>query len=109
MTEQHHYTEAEKVVQLTRLSNYGTDYEYLLTDGNGNSYNLGYGRHSRAGLVDALRSRWDNVEKVTGIKAWKREKGMRLISEDGTWNISITGRTLRDCICEGCWPGIDRD
>ena len=93
-----------KFYKLERLRNRGTSYEITISDGE-QTYRVAYTpRHSRDGLLRAIRSTGKEIVTALGmpdtalVHAGKRaEDGFTL--ED--WQIRFSGRTQRDAISNG--------
>ena len=97
----------EQERKLNRIKNRRTLYETILTNGE-KTYLFCYtGRRSRGGLVEILRKRIDDIEKIVGMNfiekhslAWKAV-GEKWYFIGTKWEIRFSRRTHRQCILEG--------
>jgi len=63
-------------------------------------------RKTRAGLADAVRNRWDRIERITGVAGWHYAKRAEDGVYEGPWRIRFTGRTEIEAKRSGELPWI---
>ena len=93
---------AEQERKLTRIKNYHTRYEAIITDGT-ITYLLAYicGK-SFSNLYRATANRVAEVNKVTNAETWIQNRKLTA----GTFEIKYSGRTQREAILDGEYPYV---
>lgn len=96
--------------RLERLRLFSTRYEIELRHTDGRAYLVLYtARRTFAGMIGAVRERWDDVAALTGVDSWDAG-GKRNATEgrvtSGEWSIRFSGRTQRECYITGELPFV---
>lgn len=108
-------TKPELIERLTRLQGRKTLYEIIIEcTETGARYLMSYSdRWTRSSIVTDIRERVEAIRKVTGVadEAWERGNKVAdpITGRDAqghTWKIRKSGRTQRECYCEGELPWI---
>ena len=89
------------IEKLERLRNYGTRYEIAAINGVQRIRIAYTSRHSRQGLLAAVRRNGPEVVKLTGSEMITFGQRAADGGISGDWHIGFTGRTQRDAICNG--------
>lgn len=98
--------------RLTRIMNRPTAYELAVTHPDGRSYLVRYtARKSRDGLYDCMVNAADEINALVSNGGAPEYFEFAKRAADGAtmgaWAIRFTGRTQRDCICNGELPFIE--
>ncbi len=107
MTEMRQLDKAEWERKVTRIKNYHSRYELILTDGT-NTYLVAYvsGRSFRMAMT-AAQNRIAELNAVTGDDdVYVEGRKSSPIPADAKWRIRYSGRTQRECYDNGVWPLI---
>jgi len=92
----------EQIIKLARLKNYSTRYELVAYGPNGEKILVCYTpRKSLRGVIDAIRSRWEECERMAGTDQCYTQKRAEDGCKMGAWVIRFSGRTQREAIIDG--------